>query len=99
MTSYFPEPQEQRPPGPELHGPGANGLVAAGSPLIRPPAPPRSRWARSATTFGPVGRLVGTGLLVVVGAWLVWANPLGAILWWFVAVPWILRDLWKPGRR
>jgi hypothetical protein len=99
VTSFFPEPQDQQPSGPHVPGAGANGFAAAGSPTIRPAAPRTSRWAGSATTFGPVGRLVGTALMLVVGAWLLWANPLGAALWWFVATPWVLRDLWRPGRR
>lgn len=99
MTSFFPEPQERRAAAAQSPEAGANGFAAAGAPLVRLAAPPTSRWVGSATTFGPVGRLVGTALMVVVGVWLVWANPLGAALWWFVATPWVLRDLWRPGRR
>jgi len=99
VTSFFPEPHEAPAAGPQDPASGANGFVAAGSPTIRPPAPRTSRWSGSATTFGPFGRLVGTALMVLVGVWLVWANPLGAALWWFVATPWVLRDLWRPGRR
>lgn len=99
MTSFFPEPHETTPAGPPTPEVGANGLVAAGSPVVRPATPRTSRWAGSATTFGPVGRLVGSGVMVLVGVWLAWANPLGAALWWFVATPWVLRDLWRPGRR
>jgi hypothetical protein len=87
------------PGGPQVPGAGANGLVAAGSPLIRPAAPPSSRWSRSATTFGPVGRMVGTVLLLTVGVWLAVFALVGAAVWWFVVVPWALRDLWRPGRR
>lgn len=99
MTSFFPEPPEQAATSPQAPVAGANGFVAAGAPLVRPAAPPTSRWAGSATTFGPVGRLVGTSLVVVVGAWLAWANPIGAALWWFAVAPWVLRDLWRAGRR
>ena len=96
MTSYFPEPYEQLAPVPDAE---ANGLRAAGAPLVRPAAPAQSRWARSATTFGPVGRLVGTALLVAVGVWLAIFALVGAAVWWFVVMPWALRDLWRPGRR
>ena len=99
MTSFFPEPQEQLPAGPQVPGAGANGFVAAGSPLVRPSAPPSSRWARSSTTFGPVGRMLGTVLLLAVGAWLTVFALVGAAVWWFVVVPWALRDLWRRGRR
>jgi hypothetical protein len=97
VTSYVPEPPDGEPsPVPDA---GLNGLVSAGAPVVRPPAPPSSRWAGSATTFGPAGRLVGTGLVLAVGGWLLWANPIGAALWWVVVTPWVLRDLWKPARR
>ena len=99
MTSFFPEPHEHPPVSFQIPGEGANGLVAAGSPLIHPPAPPSSRWTRSATTFGPVGRMVGTVLLLTVGVWLAVFALVGAAVWWFVVVPWALRDLWRPGRR
>ncbi len=96
MTSFFPEPHEQVAPAPEA---GANGLRAAGGPVVRRVVPTQSRWARSTTTFGPVGRLVGTVLLVAVGVWLAIFALIGAAVWWFVVVPWALRDLWRPGRR
>jgi hypothetical protein len=99
VTSFFPEPHEQQAAGPQVPGAGANGLVAAGSPLIRPAAPSTSRWTRSATTFGPVGRTVGTLVLLTVGVWLAIFALVGAAVWWFVVVPWALRDLWRPGRR
>lgn len=99
MTSFFPEPADRRPDSAAVPDAGANGLVSAQAPVVRLPAPSRSRWAGSATTFGPVGRLVGTSLTLAVGTWLAWANPLGAVLWWVIVTPWVLRDLWKPGRR
>lgn len=102
MTSFFPEPQEAPaagPVGPRGPEAGANGLVAAGAPVTRPVAPATSRWTSSATTFGPVGRMVGTVLLLAVGVWLAVFALVGAAVWWFVIVPWALRDLWRPGRR
>ena len=63
-----------------------------------------TRWAKTDTTFGPVGRLLATlGLLVplvvmVVGGL---ADPFvwgGAAVWGAVIMPWGLRDVWKAGR-
>lgn len=96
MTSFFPEPHERTAPVPEA---GANGLRAAGGPVLPRAVPAQSRWARSATTFGPVGRMVGTVLLLSVGVWLAIFALVGAAVWWFVVMPWALRDLWRPARR
>jgi hypothetical protein len=63
-----------------------------------------TRWAKTDTTFGPVGRLVATfGLLVpfavmIVGGLtdpFVWG---GAAVWGAVIMPWGLRDVWKAGK-
>ncbi len=43
--------------------------------------------------------MVGTVLLLTVGVWLAVFALVGAAVWWFVVVPWALRDLWRPGRR
>lgn len=81
--------------------------AAAGRP--GPPGrvtPQTSRWAKSDTTFGPVGRVVTTVVLVLplaffVAAGLFTADPLvlgGAVLW--AGIMWTgLRHVWQPVRR
>jgi hypothetical protein len=60
--------------------------------------PGRSRFRRSATTFGPVGRISWTLVLVTI---LLASIAVGAV--WFaciyglIAMPWALRDLWAVG--
>ena len=56
-----------------------------------------SRWNRTATTFGPAGRLIATALLV---AWVVNAFFSMFVIFWLTLVSvvgWILREIWKPG--
>ena len=63
-----------------------------------------TRWAKTDTTFGPVGRVVATlalliPLVVMVVGGL--ADPFvwgGAAVWGAVIMPWGLRDVWKAGR-
>jgi hypothetical protein len=63
-----------------------------------------TRWAKTDTTFGPVGRLVATlALLVPLAVMLVGglADPFvwgGAAVWGAVIMPWGLRDVWKAGQ-
>ena len=62
----------------------------------------RSRWAASEITFGPVGRIVATLLVVGVVLWLnrvlgVFFLVLVGVLW--QVVPQALRDIWRPVRR
>lgn len=72
--------------------------AAAPAPLVR-----QTRWAKTPTTFGPVGRVVATvALLVPLLAMLVGglADPFvwgGAAVYGVVLVPWALRDIWKAG--
>lgn len=73
---------------------------------VTPPAPPgrppTSRWAASAVSFGPVGRIVATLLVLLVGVWLLWASLFGMVggfLWLGIVTPWALRDIWRPVRR
>ena len=59
-----------------------------------------TRWGRSATTFGPVGRVIATFLLLVPVAFffvagMFWA---GGFIWIFIVVPWALRDIWRRAR-
>jgi hypothetical protein len=68
-----------------------------------PPAVRWSRWEKTPTTFGPLGRVIATVgvvvplLVMVVGGIVdpfVWG---GAGIWGFVIMPWALRDIWKAG--
>jgi hypothetical protein len=59
-----------------------------------------SRWGASVRTFGPVGRLACTALLLLV-LWWFQRTPfgwLGAIMWLFFVMPWALRDIWRPAQ-
>jgi hypothetical protein len=56
-----------------------------------------SRWERTPTTFGPVGRSV---LTVVLVAWIVSAFFTMFVVFWLILASvggWILREVWKPG--
>ena len=63
-----------------------------------------SRWAKTDTTFGPLGRVLATvALLVPLVVMLIggMADPFvwgGAAVWGAVILPWGLRDVWKAGR-
>jgi hypothetical protein len=89
-------------PAPSPVSPTRHGPVAPPARVDR--ATRTTRWAKTDTTFGPVGRLVATvGLLaplavMIVGGLVdpfVWG---GAAVWGFVITPWGLRDVWKAGR-
>ena len=63
-----------------------------------------TRWEKTPTTFGPMGRLVATfGVLVpllvmIVGGFVdifAWG---GAAFYAAVIVPWAMRDIWREGR-
>jgi hypothetical protein len=82
-------------------GTWAGPTVAAARPQ---PVMRSTRWAKTDTTFGPVGRVVATLALLVplvvmaVGGL---ADPFvwgGAAVWGLVIMPWGLRDVWKAGR-
>lgn len=88
---------------------GAPGNVAA--PVRMAPAtelPPtvvKSRWRKSATTFGPLGRVLATIALVVpfivfvvlaiFTGGMILAAP---VIWGFIIMPWGLRDTWRAGQ-
>lgn len=65
----------------------------------------KSRWRKTATTFGPLGRIIATVALVVpfvlfvvisiYTGGLILAAP---VIWGFVIMPWGLRDTWKAGQ-
>ena len=73
--------------------------VGAARPELRPAPARYSRWSRSSMTFGPVGRVVLTGLLLLPIPWLgSLAGPYGLpglVLWVFVVLPLALRDVWR----
>ena len=63
-----------------------------------------TRWRKTPTTFGPVGRILATvGLVVplafmVVGGMIFTAAWAGALIWLVVVMPKGLRDIWRAGR-
>jgi len=69
-------------------------------------APKTSRWTKSDTTFGPVGRIVTTIMLALpmlffVAAGLLTFDPfvfVGAVIWGFLAVTG-MRHVWAPVKR
>jgi hypothetical protein len=54
----------------------------------------------SAVTFGPVGRVVVSLLMLVPLWWFVVYAPVGAVVFvpiWLVKIlPWAMRDIWRP---
>jgi hypothetical protein len=65
----------------------------------------RTRWRKTPTTFGPMGRLLCTfGLFVPVPLLIVGVvvtgglEIIGAGIWILVIMPWALRDIWKAGQ-
>jgi len=79
--------------------PARTAAAAAGpAPMVK------TRWKKTATTFGPLGRIACTVALVVpfivfvlLGVFtggLVLAAP---VIWGFVIMPWGLRDTWRAG--
>jgi len=78
-----------------LHEPGT--FIGALTPSVR-----TSRWRAGATSFGPVGRIVSTLVVLALFPW--WGvgglNPLVllAALAWLIAAMIFLRSIWKPER-
>jgi len=79
---------------------GTNHL-AANAP---PPPMVKTRWRKTPTTFGPVGRVSWTAFLVVVLLFFVAGaivtggfDLIGLGAWGFVIMPLGLRDIWKAG--
>lgn len=59
-----------------------------------------SRWQKSATTFGPVGRLIATALLllplpILLIAASLFIGLIGTGIYLLVIVPWALKDIWQ----
>jgi hypothetical protein len=84
--------------------------AASGAPVravpVKTEAPPvvKTRWRKTPTTFGPIGRVSCTIALVVVLAFFIVGGIItggmtlvGAGIWGFVIMPWALRDLWRAG--
>jgi hypothetical protein len=94
---------------PNRFGGTTASVLAAPARMARPselpPTVVKSRWRKSATTFGPVGRIVATIALVVpfilfvvisiFTGGMVLAAP---VIWGFVIMPWGLRDTWRAGQ-
>lgn len=75
------------------------------TPKTLPPVVVRSRWRKTTTTFGPIGRVLATIALVVPLIFFVVIGVLtggltiaGAVIWGFIIMPWGLRDVWKAGQ-
>ena len=82
---------------------GAPSRLLTAAPPVPEPLTRQTRWAKTPTTFGPVGRVVASLLLlmplVIMGVGGL-ADPFiwgGAGVYLLVVVPWALRDIWKAG--
>jgi hypothetical protein len=78
---------------------------SGGPPQQRPVAPPvptapvaYSRWRGGSTSFGPLGRIVATVLVVGIGVGALFADPLSGIIWLVIAGPLALPSIWKRER-
>ena len=61
--------------------------------------PTYSRWRKTTTTFGPVGRVLWTVLVVLVMAMAVFSqNPFAIGPLCFILPPLVLRSVWAKGR-
>jgi hypothetical protein len=59
---------------------------------------PTSRWRPSAVTFGPVGRIVATIVVLLPILYAVFVSVfflIAAAIWGLTIVPWALRDIWR----
>lgn len=60
----------------------------------------RSRWIGSDVTFGPVGRIVVSLLMLVPLWWFMTYGSFGAVaflpIWLLKILPWAVRDIWRP---
>jgi hypothetical protein len=58
-----------------------------------------SRWRKSATSFGPVGRLLWTlGVLLIAGLCVFSQDPIAIGGWCVIGAPLILRSVWAKSR-
>jgi hypothetical protein len=65
----------------------------------------KTRWRKTPTTYGPVGRVIATFAFVVPFIFLLVIGVVsggfslgGAGLWGAVIMPWGLRDTWRAGQ-
>jgi hypothetical protein len=97
------------PSGVAAQAPGGRSVMApvraTPTPVALPPTMIKTRWRKTATTFGPVGRVLATLALVVPFLVLVVLGVLtggleigGAVLWGVIVMPWGLRDTWRAGQ-
>jgi hypothetical protein len=63
-----------------------------------PPAPVYSRWRGGETSFGPLGRIGCTVVVLGIAAWLFLVEPLCGVIWTVVACPLALSSIWKRER-
>ena len=60
--------------------------------------PEFSRWQKSSSTFGPLGRIVATLLLLIPIYFFFHAGVIGIVglaMWLFVVMPMALRSIWQ----
>jgi hypothetical protein len=63
------------------------------------PAETQSRWRKTPTTMGPVGRISWTlGVLLVAGFCFFSGDVFAIAGWCLIAAPLILRSVWAKGR-
>jgi hypothetical protein len=65
---------------------------------VRPPAPVYSRWRGGSTSFGPVGRIVATVLVIGIGVGLLVGDLMSGAAWLLIAGPLALPSIWKRER-
>ncbi len=91
-------------PGPQV----GERSIMAGTHILAASAGPRpmvsTRWKKTPTTFGPLGRVLCTIALFIPLPLLVIGTIVsggleivGLGIWVFVIMPWALRDIWKAG--
>lgn len=82
--------------------PGAASGAAPPGAALPGAAPVHSRWRGGPTSFGPLGRLLLTALVLLPPALLVWvAGPMGLTMcvgWLILGVPLLLRSVWTRAR-
>jgi hypothetical protein len=88
------DPRFSWAPGTEL--PSRPAPPPAPATALRPVA--YSRWRGGSTSFGPMGRLVATLLVVGIGVALLVVDPLSGIIWLAIAGPLALPSIWKRER-
>ncbi|MGB8650851.1 MAG: hypothetical protein WCD35_09340 [Mycobacteriales bacterium] len=71
-------------------------LVPAAAPAV---VPVYSRWRKTDTSFGPLGRVLWTVSMTAVAALFLFSMDLFAIVGWCgIAMPLVLRSVWARGR-